>query len=67
MPGHLSNEIFKLDSSQIDDNARHACPMCCFLAGANTVLNHLRETGKITAADMESMKKRLAMRDQGFA
>lgn len=66
MPRHLRTKISKLDSSQMSDNARHACPMCCFLAGANTVLNHLFDTGKITAADVESMRKRLAMDDQGF-
>lgn len=66
MPRHFSDEIFDLDSSQMIDNARHACPMCCFLAGATAVLNHLQGAGKITNADVESMKKRLAMADQGF-
>jgi len=67
MPGRLREEIFELDSSQMDENARHACPMCCFLAGANAVLNHLLGAGKITNADMESMRKHLAMGEQGFA
>ena len=66
MPAAYSTTIFGLDCSQDKNNARWACPMCCFLAGGSAVLDQLVAQRKFTVADAEQIRNHLAMTGQEF-
>lgn len=66
MPSAHRATIEGLDCSQDTNNARWACPMCCFLAGADAVLAELADSGKINSDDVTAVRNHLAMAGQGF-